>query len=253
MRLHLTQDVHVHTYYSHGTASVEEMVAAAVNAGLSEVHITEHGYAHYYARKIDRNVYLKMRDEINAASEKYPNIKVVFGVEANIFSSQGDIDIRDTDLELFDEINVGFHVLCKMKNLRSYFLLHVLPFLAYRCKIKGLVPKSVKVCTETLLAALRRYPIHMITHPMSNYPFELRKVAAVCAETGTILEINNARGKLDAQEVLSILDLPVKFAVGSDAHCPADVGKHALAFAIIEESGLDPSRVVNVVDLDQEK
>jgi putative hydrolase len=88
----------------------------------------------------------------------------------------------------------------------------------------------------------------MITHPMSNYPFDLRKVAEKCVETGTILEINNNRGKLNAQEVNSVMDLNIMFGIGSDAHTVEKVGSCERSFAIIRESGVPLSKVMNVAD-----
>ncbi len=242
----LTKDMHTHTYYSHGTASIEEMVKAAVQKGLSEIHITEHGYAHYYARKLNRAKYLEMYEQIEALRIQYPQIRIVFGVEANIFSMQGDIDIKNEDLELFEVVNVGFHVMCKMKDLMSYIKIHTLAFLAYRCHLRFLQSVSEKYCTEAMVHVLDRYKIHMITHPMSNYRFDLEKVANKCVETKTILEINNSRGRLNAHEVKQIKDLDVTFVVGSDAHVPEDVGNCTKGFEIIKQSGVDIGKVLNV-------
>ena len=242
----LTKDMHTHTYYSHGTASIEEMVKAAVQKGLSEIHITEHGYAHYYARKLNRAKYLEMYKQIEDLRVKYPQIRIVFGVEANIFSVQGDIDIKDEDIELFEVVNVGFHVMCKLKNLTSFIKLHALAFLAYRCHLRIFQKASEKYCTEAMLRVLDRYKIHLITHPMSNYRFDLQKIARKCVETGTILEINNARGRLNAEEVKRIKDLNVRFIIGSDAHIPEDVGSCARGCQIIQQSGLNIEQVLNV-------
>ncbi|MFA0816331.1 MAG: PHP domain-containing protein [Anaerofustis sp.] len=245
--MRLTKDIHTHTCYSHGNATIEEMVCAAISKGLNEIHITEHGYAHYYAKKINRTLYLDMRRQIEKLRVKYPQIRILFGVEANIVSSDGEIDIEQ-DMDLFDVVNAGFHVMCKMKNLSSWLKISLPAFLAYRCKLKFLGKYSVRCCTQAVIGMLERYPIYMITHPMSNYPFDLRKVAEKCVETGTILEINNNRGKLNAQEVNSVMDLNIMFGIGSDAHTVEKVGSCERSFAIIRESGVPLSKVMNVAD-----
>ena len=247
--MELTKDIHTHTCYSHGTATVEDMVIAAINQGLPEIHITEHGYAHYYARKINRKTYIEMRSQIEEFRIKYPQLKIVFGVEANIVTADGELDITKQDLELFDVVNAGFHVMCRMKNFSSWIKISCIAFLAYRCKLKFLGKYSVKYCTSAALGMLDQYSIHLITHPMSNYPFDLRRVAEKCVQTGTILEINNNRGKLNAEEVRSVMDLGVLFGVGSDAHSPEKVGSCDRSFDIIRESGVPLSRVVNVVEI----
>ncbi len=242
----LTADIHLHTDYSHGLNTVEDMIKAAHNKGLKEIHITEHSYAHYYARKLNREKYRQLKARIDAVKEQYPDMKILFGAEANVYSVQGDIDIKPQDMDLFEVVNVGFHVMCGMKNLSSYFKIHLLYVLAYKCKLKCFEKASVRYCTQAILGVLDRYKINMITHPMSNYRFDLVTVAEKCARTGTILEINNSRGKLNAQEVESVKHLDVRFAVGSDAHKTENVGRCETAFEIIKKSGLDLNKLVNV-------
>lgn len=244
--MRLTKDLHTHTIYSHGTGTVAQMVESARKKGLSEIHITEHGYSHYYARKLNRARYLEMKSEIDRIQIEYPNIKIVFGAEANIFSAKGDIDLNDEDIAIFDVVNIGFHVLCRMKDMSSYFKIHFLAVLAYRCRLKMFEKISIKYCTQAMLSALDKYPIHMITHPLSNYKFDLLEIAKKCEQTGTILEINNARGKLNTQDVKLLKDMNVLFAVGSDAHKPENVGKCETSFQIIADSGLSIDKIVNV-------
>ncbi len=244
--MRLTKDLHTHTIYSHGTGTIAQMVQSAREKGLSEIHITEHGYSHYYARKLNRARYLEMKNQIDLLQIENPDIKIVFGAEANIFSVKGDIDLNDEDIALFDVVNVGFHVLCHMKNLSSYFKIHFLAVLAYRFRLKIFEKISVKYCSEAMLSALDKYSIHMITHPLSNYKFDLLEVARKCEQTGTILEINNARGKLNTEDVKLLKDMDLRFAVGSDAHKSENVGKCDTSFQIIADSGLSIDKIVNV-------
>ena len=242
----LIYDTHTHTNYSHGENSIEEMVVAAIEHNLTEIHITEHGKNHHYAKHLNYKKYKEMYDEIVRLRKVYPNIKIVFGVEANIISTKGDIDVSKEEQELFEDFNVGFHCLCKLKNISSFFKIHVLFALAYKLKLGFLKKASNKYCTEAMLQALDKYPIHMITHPTSNYRFDILKVAKKCAQTGTILEINDSRKKLSVEDVKKIKDLPIKIAVGSDAHSTRRVGSCKNAFEIIHQSGLSLDKVINV-------
>ena len=242
----LIKDTHTHTYFSHGNNSVEEMVDEAYKKGLKGISITEHGHKHYYARKITPDVYRQMRDEVLRMREKYPQMDITFGIEANIIGVDGTIDVEDEIIDLFDEISVGFHVLCGMKNLSSYIKIHLLAILSYRLHLKFFEKYSVKNCTKAVLNMLDKYDIYLMTHPMSNYKFDLYTVAKKCVEKNTLLEINNPRGHLTVEHIKSIMDTGVKFAVGSDAHDKKDVANVANSFRIITESKLSLDRVVNV-------
>ncbi len=243
--LKLLYDPHTHTDYSHGVNTIEEMVISAIDAGMKEIHITEHGNFHFYARKITKQRYLQMKETIEALREKYPQIKIIFGIEANIVSLDGDLDFSPEEMKMFDVVNMGFHVMCRMKNIRSYINIHLWYLLGYKLKIKYFRKFSQKYATIAMINALEKYDVNMITHPMSNYRVDLKKVAEVCERTGTILEVNNSRCKLSLEELSSIRDMDIKVAAGSDAHKKENVGHCEKALEIIEKSGIDISKVIN--------
>ncbi len=242
----LIYDPHTHTDYSHGVNTIEEIVVAAIDVGMKEIHITEHGNMHLYAGKIKKKDYLEMKETIISLREKYPQIKIIFGIEANIVSTKGDLDFPPQEMEIFDVVNMGFHVMCRMKNLSSYINIHLWYLLGYKLNIKAFRKISVKHTTKAMINALEKYDINMITHPMSNYRVDLKKVAEVCERTGTILEINNSRCKLNTEELSSIKDMNIKIAAGSDAHKKEKVGRCEDSLRIIRESGIDIAKAVNV-------
>jgi putative hydrolase len=239
-------DPHTHTNYSHGDNTIEEMVVSAIEKGMTEIHITEHGNMHWYARKLRKSDFLEMRDTIISLREKYPQIKIVFGIEANIVSTDGDLDFSPEDMQIFDVVNMGFHSLCRMKNLRSYINIHLRAILAYKLRLKMFEKGSVKYCTMAEINALKKYNVNMITHPQSNYKVNLTEVAKVCEQTGTILEINNTRSRLSTEDLISIKDMNIRVACGSDAHEAENIARCTNSLRIIEESGITLDKVVNV-------
>ena len=95
----LLGDYHTHTIYTHGKSTVEENVAQAENLGLKEIAITEHsykGYNHIKCGDLD-----KMRADIAAIKDKYKP-RILLGIEANLVSTEGDIDIADEELKDLD-------------------------------------------------------------------------------------------------------------------------------------------------------
>ena len=239
-------DVHTHTYYSHAKNSIEEMVEKASMLGLKSIHITEHGKAHWTARKMNMNRYREMKEEIVRLRDIYPQIKIVFGVEANIISTEGDLDFTDSELELFDVVNAGFHMMARMKNIKSYLKITFAVILSHKLKIKIFNRSFRKSCTESLIKAINKYDINMITHPTSYYLIDLKRVANECEKTSTLLEINNSRKKLDSDEINSLIQTDVRFAIGSDAHSVDEVGNFENSRLIVKESGIQLERIVNI-------
>ena len=99
----LLADYHTHTKYSrhnHGKGTVEENVRVAYEKGLRQIAITDHGFNQkmFGVRRIDIP---KVKQDIEDAKERYP-IDVLLGVEANLISSKGDIDIEPSDYDDLD-------------------------------------------------------------------------------------------------------------------------------------------------------
>ncbi len=246
----LIYDCHTHTNYSHGKNTAREMIDRAYEIGLEGIHITEHGYMHYHSRKhhTDAQAHLRLRDEIEKCKAIYPKMDIHFGVEANVMSLDGEIDVPESFNGVYDFINVGYHMMVVMSDFKSELKLQGNVLLYKKLKISSIEGGFSEICTQTMLKVLDNYKINMITHPTRSYPMDMIKIAAKCSEKNTLLEINNPKGLLNAEQVKNIISQneTVRFAVGSDAHSVENVGKCERAFEIIKESGLSLSRVINV-------
>lgn len=117
-QMRIFADYHTHTVYSHGKGTIEDNVKRAIEIGLEVIAITDHGPAHvfYGLRKRD---FKKMREEIDKINEKYPQIKVLMGVEANLISLEGDIDVPDELMKYLDILLMGYHEGVMPKDFRS--------------------------------------------------------------------------------------------------------------------------------------
>lgn len=242
----VVKDIHTHTLYSHGENTIEEMVKAAVNAGLEGIHITEHGNAHHTARKLTRESYSEMRAEIERLRIKYPQIEILFGVEANIISTKGDLEFSEEELKIFDVVNAGFHMMSRMKDIKSFFALTVPAVISNKLKIRVFDNKLKRNSTKAMIKCVYQYNLNMITHPGRYYHIDVVSVARACADKGTLLEINSSCGILRAVDLAKLKDSNVRFAIGSDAHSAGRVGDFAKSLEIVKESGVGADRIVNV-------
>jgi putative hydrolase len=102
----MVYDIHTHTTFSHGKGSIEDNVKAALERGLSIIGIADHGPGHltYGVKRKDLPV---MREEIRRLQPLYPNIQILLGVEANIITPSGKLDITEKEANDLDYVLAG--------------------------------------------------------------------------------------------------------------------------------------------------
>lgn len=80
---------------------------------------------------IKRKLIPVQRQEIDRLKEKYDDIEILMGVEANVIGYNGEIDIREEEKKYFDFINVGFHNGVRFVDKKSFYNYHVLKRLSW--------------------------------------------------------------------------------------------------------------------------
>ena len=231
-------DYHTHTKYSDGKGSVIENALAAKAMGLREIAVTDHGFL---ILKKDGEKYRRFREEC-AAAEQAAGIRVIPGVEADIVSLAGDVDVTEGDLESIEYLIAGFHKFAPPKSASDFFKMYLVTY------FNGLIPTSkcaLERNTRALIAAIERYPIKVLTHLNHSLKVRVGEVASACAKKGVLVEIN-AKHIRDFKGVWQELaESGADFVVSSDAHRPSEIGRLEVAFENAVSEGIDPTRIVN--------
>ena len=237
----LKGDYHTHSKYSGDCKNeMEDVVKQAIARGLDEIAITDHGPKHagYGIKTTD---YPQMHQEIMVLRDKYPQIKILLGLEANLLGTKGDIDLTPEMESLCDWLNCGYHF---GSNLSQDLPIHIRNFLSKYSK--RVYERAKRDNTNAMINAMRKHKIKMMTHPGAKGPIDIDAVARVAAETGTMLEINSSHGHLTVENIKIAMQYDVTFVVNSDAHRLERIGEVADGFRRIEVSGLPIDRVYNV-------
>lgn len=238
----LYADYHTHTIYSHGKGTIMDNVMAARKKGLTELAITDHGIRHFAFGTKPKDV-KKMRCEIDRINENADGIKVLLGMECNIISSEGDVDITDEIRKHLDILLVGYHMMVFPKSLKDFFNIYGKN---YWSRIFPAHAEGIKeINTESMIKALRKYKIDIITHPGTRIPLDTTAIAREAAKTGTALEINSHSSYMTAEHVRAAAREGVRFVINSDAHTPSDVGNLDRGLQIALEAGLESSQIIN--------
>ena len=244
----LLADYHTHTKYSrknHGKSTIEENVRAAYEKGLAQIAITDHGF-NQKTFGVRRKDIAQVKEEIEQSKEMYP-IDVLLGVDANLISSNGDIDIVPEDMENLDILLCGFHRLVKSTSKREklkFIVKNILcEFFHHTSK------KQREKNTNAYINAMRNYDIDFITHLNHGCKVDVEKVARVAKETNTYIELNGKRLGMTDKEILTCYNLGCKFIINSDAHRPDRVGDCHLGLQAILRLRIPETAVVNYNNL----
>lgn len=240
----LFADYHTHTVYSHGTGNIMDNVMAARKKGFSEIAITDHGIRHF-AYGIRPKDISKMRDEIDRINDNTEGIKVLLGMECNIISTKGDIDMDESIRKYLDILLVGFHMMVLPKTAKDAVNIYGRNYLS---KIFKLGREGIKEAnTESMIMAIRKHKIDIITHPGTRIPLDTTLIAKEAAKTGTALEINSHSSYMKAEHVIAAAREGARFVINSDAHTPEDVGNLQNGLKIAIEAGLTGGQIINAV------
>lgn len=232
-------DYHTHTIYSHGKGEIIENALEAKKKNLKEIAITDHGFGHnLYA--VERKNLEKMRKEINEAKEK-TGLNIYLGVEANLLSKDGEIDVSKEELEKLDILLVGYHRFVKNSfvNKIKFTLMNML---FGKKHLKKLTQRN----TEMIVNAMEKYPIDILTHLKHGQSVNLMQVAKKAVETKTYIELNASKMLFSKEEINEMVKLGVKFIIDSDAHIPEKVGKVDNILAIVDEFNIPHENIVNL-------
>lgn len=245
VKYELDKDLHTHTVYSHNHAfgTIEENVLFAREKGLKTLGITDHGPGHVFYG-IKREDVSSMRKEIIELNEKYSDIEILLGVEANIINNNGILDVRPEEFPEYDYVIAGYHYGIIGRNPIGSLFNHGQNLLANKTGIESntLMRKN----TNQVVKALQKNNIKILTHPGDKAPVDLLEIAVMCAKTDTLVEINTWHSSLTAEDIKTMAIPDCKFIISSDAHTPDRIGDFAGGIRLAVESGIDLNRIVNL-------
>jgi DNA polymerase (family 10) len=225
----LKGDLHLHTKWSDGAASVEEMARAARKLGWKYLAITDHGNSrplinHVNEKKIEKQI--KAIDKLN----KKAGIKILKGIEVEI-RADGTLALSNNLLKKLDIVLAGVHSGFKF-------------------------PKQKQ--TNRVLKAMDNPYLNILTHPLNRLiskrkpvNLDLLKVYDKAKEKGIALEINASPDRLDLPDVnvKEAVEKGVKLAIGTDSHSTWHFKIIEFGVAIARRGWCKKKDVINTMDL----
>lgn len=218
-------DLHVHSTYSDGVNSIEDVVTAAEKLGYEYIGITDHSQSLKVANGVSIEDVKKKCDHIKKIIKK-SNITVLCGTECDILKD-GRLDYPDETLNLFDYVGIGIHSLFKMNK---------------------------KQATHRILTALGNPLVTFLAHPTcrmighrEGFDLDMDQLFEKAVETNTYLEINAFPDRLDLNDIniKHAKEKGVQFIIGSDSHSTQHLSNMRYGVATARRGWLEKNQVLN--------
>lgn len=235
-------DYHTHSKFSDGHNSIEENVKCAVDKGLKEIAITEHGVAHM-ACGIRRKDIPIISKEVERMNKKYKDINVLMGIEANLVSTEGDIDITKEERDFFEVVLLGYHKSFKPKNFKQFFTFWLPNFVSFLFSRS----RRIKRNTQAYVSAIKKNDIDIIAHlHAANCRVDCVEIAKVAKEHGVYIELSQKHLKFSDKEMLDMVTTGVQFILNTDSHFCERVGLNSKTLALIERLNIPEEQIANL-------
>lgn len=212
MKMKIIEDLHTHTYFSHGKSSPRDNVLRAAELGLEAVAVSEHAPGNMFfgvrGRKLERfnNEMAQLKREFKG------KIDVKVGLECNVMDF-GKSDIP-ADRSRYDVIILGYHKGIPPVNK---FARHIIS--------ESFGGRSTpRQNTESIMLAAERGHADIISHPGEYIRVDIPYMADCARQLGIMLEINSAHVSMTPEEIKTAHEHGAKLIIGSDAHICTRVG-----------------------------
>ena len=225
-------DLHVHTKWSDGKYSIEQMVEAAQKRGYEYVAISDHSLSTVIAKGLTVERLKKQWKEIEKVRKSFPRIAILTSTEMDI-KPDGSLDFPDEILEQLDIVTASVHSAFKQDR---------------------------KTMTARVIKAIENPHVDIIGHPTGRligereaYDVDLEAVMKAAAETGTALELNAQWERLDLDDLACkrAIELGVNIVINTDAHNLTHLDFMRFGIATAQRGWVQKENVINTRNLEE--
>lgn len=225
---HLRGDLHVHSSWSDGTASIREMALAARKMGYKYIAMSDHTQSMGMVQGLTPARLEEQLAEIARVNDELDGFRVFASAEVDV-RADGTLDLPDDSLEQLDYVTVSIH---------SGF------------------SQSREQIMERLTAAMENPYVRAIGHPTGRlinkrdpYEVDIGQIIKLAARTGTALEINSHYRRLDLSDInaRAAQEAGVRLVINSDAHHPDQLDLLRFGVATARRGWIQRSAVLNTL------
>lgn len=224
-------DVHSHSNWSDGKATMLEMARGAEAMGYRYMGVTDHSPRITVVHGLNADRLLAQSREMAEVQAQVPGVALLQGIEVDILED-GSLDLPDEVLELLDVVVASPHVKLRQE------------------------PAAM---TERMLRAVSHPHVDVIGHPTgrrpgsregANYDFEAVFKEAARHDVALEMDCDPARMDLSPEMARLALECGCNFTLDADAHAPAEFAYVPMGMWMPRRAGIPQERILNFLTLD---
>lgn len=224
-------DLHVHTNYSDGSHSLEELAEAARKRGYEYIAITDHTKGLGVARGLNEEKIINELNAVRALNRKIRGFKLLMGVEVDIRSDY-TLDLPDEILKQLDIVVASIHS-------------------GFR--------QGREQLTKRLISAVNNHYVTVIAHPTGRligerdaYDIDMESVLKTAAEKGRAIEINAYPLRLDINDIYAkrAKEIGVPIAISTDTHITSQFDYMRYGVSTARRGWLEKNDIINTYSIE---
>lgn len=225
-------DLHLHSNWSDGVNSIEQIAGKAVELGYEYIAITDHSKSLGIARGLSVERLAEQGDLIKELDKKQESLQILSGIEADILAS-GDLDYPDKILAGKDVVVASIH--------------------------SGFKQDEAKL-TGRIISAMKNQHVDIVAHLTGRligrrdpYAINMDEVFAAAVKYGTALEINASPDRLDLNDVYvrKAKELGIKICINTDAHDVVRMGEMKYGVGMARRGWLEKDDIINTMSIER--
>ncbi len=226
-------DLHMHTVYSDGTNTIEEMANEAIKMGYQYIVISDHAKALGIANGLSIERYKEQKKKIEELNKKLKPFKIFLGAELNILS-YGSLDFPDEELKIFDICLAGIHTAMN---------------------------QSGDKITERIKKAISNEYVRIIVHPTGrilngrqDHDIDTDTLFEEAKKYGKVFEINSSPERLDLNDLNAKKakeEYGLKLSVDTDAHSVDSLHNIRYGVGVARRAWLTKEDIINTMTLEE--
>jgi DNA polymerase (family 10) len=219
-------DLQMHSTWSDGSATLDEMAKGAMNRGYEYIAITDHSVSVRVANGLSEERFRKQWQQIKRLNDELSPFRILKAVEVEI-KSDGSLDFDRKFLDEFDLVGASLHQSFK---------------------------QDAAKLTERAVRALSHPSVDFLCHPTNRLigrrggnPIDLTRVIRTAKDNGKMLEVDGQPDRLDLDEVWArkAMEEGVPIVVDSDAHSVGELDNMSYGVTVARRAWLEAKDVMN--------